>query len=342
MSTLDLLRIEQGGDYVNVHEHRLPYTSKRLLGSGHTGWVDEVEDHLTGKVYARKKIPIHRHTRENRARVFKNEISTIRGFGNHHHIIEIFATYVTAKDFGLILQPVASDGDLHNFLDLFWERVDDTMTKNQLDERLETMRYVLQRAFGCLAAGLAFIHESRVRHKDVKPRNILVHRGTVIYTDFGYSFDFTGFSRSTTDGKPDAFTKRYSSPELSAETARNRKSDIWALGCVFIEILSALTVNRSLEPSDTTDFPTMMDQLHEQIASIEVDHLPTSILKIVVQMTMRDPTQRLCAVHTADAILKAQGFSCLDYATRPMKAWRKRVETDGCLSIIDEILDGCE
>ena len=61
---------------------------------------------------------------------------------------------------------------------------------------------ILQRAIGCLASGLAFMHEQTIRHKDIKPQNILIHGGSVLYTDFGISLDFGQQGNSTTTGNP--------------------------------------------------------------------------------------------------------------------------------------------
>jgi serine/threonine protein kinase len=45
------------------------------------------------------------------------------------------------------------------------------------------------------------MHEQTIRHKDIKPQNILIHRGSAIYTDFGISLDFAQ-QDSTTTGHP--------------------------------------------------------------------------------------------------------------------------------------------
>jgi serine/threonine protein kinase len=143
--------------------------------------------------------------RKEQSRVFCNEVKIIRSLESHRHIVGVHATYLTRRDFGILLDPVASDGDLEEFLAEYKRHKEDSTVA---DARTVAMTSTLERAFGCLAAGLAFIYEKRVRHKDIKSRNILVHNGVILYTDFGYSFDTNGLSRSTTEGPPDYFTRR--------------------------------------------------------------------------------------------------------------------------------------
>ncbi|KAF2257373.1 kinase-like protein [Trematosphaeria pertusa] len=101
------------------------------------------------------------------------------------------------------------------------------------------MRATLRTFFGCLAASLAYLHDNSVRHKDIKPQNILVRSGNVLLTDFGLSRDFADDIGSTTSGITPS-TPRYSPPEVAAYEARNTSADIWSLGCVFFEMVAAL------------------------------------------------------------------------------------------------------
>ena len=100
---------------------------------------------------------------------------------------------------------------------------------------------ILQLSLGCLASGLAFIHQQTIRHKDIKPQNILIHHGSVMYTDFGLSYDFGDSGQSTTTGLVQGLTRRYCAPEVAASGNRNSKSDIFSLGCVYLEILDTLS-----------------------------------------------------------------------------------------------------
>ncbi|KAF2030981.1 kinase-like protein [Setomelanomma holmii] len=336
MSPQKYRSIEQGGSYVDIDEKELPYKHIRVLGKGNSGFVEEVQDRSTGAVYARKHIPIVRYKREDLEKVFRNELKTIQGLEIHHHFVKVYATYVTPENFGLVLQPVASGGDLHKFLVAFWGIVDSTRETGRPDDRLVIMRAVLRRAFGCLAVGLAFMHQRRIRHRDIKPGNILIHNGEVIYTDFGYSFDFSGFDGSTTEGIPKAFTRRYSSPEIVEEEPRNRKSDVFSLGCVFLELLSALAQDRSLEATENVRFSAEMDMLHQRLATVNVDSIPDSLIDTIMCMTRREPSKRLCAVHSAEIILQMPEFYCSVCIESPLARWNEKLKGDGCESLSDE------
>lgn len=135
----------------------------------------------------------------------------MRRLADHHHVVKLHASYVVGRELALILTPVADDGDLADFLHAYRDlSLSGTQPKSdRLVDSLASMQRTLENAYGCLAAGLAFMHEQTIRHKDIKPQNILVHRGSVLYTDFGISIDFSTLGHSTTTGRADSFTRRY-------------------------------------------------------------------------------------------------------------------------------------
>jgi serine/threonine protein kinase len=77
-------------------------------------------------------------------------------------------------------------------------------------EELATLRTFV----GCLCSALAYLHENKCRHKDLKPHNILIKDSTVYIADFGIAFDWTESQRETTVGRPEAYTEAYVAPEV--------------------------------------------------------------------------------------------------------------------------------
>lgn len=99
------------------------------------------------------------------------EVDIIRALAPHPHIIRVHATCSTETRLSIVLQPVADSGDLAEFLKLY-------RCLTSYEPEKDAYRKIIQQAFGCLSHCLDYIHkEGRiVRHKDIKPSNILIHR----------------------------------------------------------------------------------------------------------------------------------------------------------------------
>uniref|UniRef100_A0AAA9TGF6 cyclin-dependent kinase n=1 Tax=Bos taurus TaxID=9913 RepID=A0AAA9TGF6_BOVIN len=84
-----------------------------------------------------------------------------------------------------------------------------------------------------------FCHKHSCIHRDVKPENILVTKQSVIkLCDFGFARLLTGPSDYYTDY---VATRWYRSPELLVgDTQYGPPVDVWAIGCVFAELLSGV------------------------------------------------------------------------------------------------------
>ncbi|KAK1759553.1 kinase-like domain-containing protein [Echria macrotheca] len=94
--------------------------------------------------------------------------------------------------------------------------------------------------FGCLAQAVAYLHRSsvRIRHKDIKPENVVIDDfGMPVLTDFGLSTHFETGHHS--DG-PTAKTLKYADPEAMQGIRRDERSDIFSLGCVYLEMATVI------------------------------------------------------------------------------------------------------
>lgn len=132
------------------------------------------------------------------------------------------ASYTDRKDFGLLMSPVA-DCNLTEYL--------------RSAERHPSHQRTLSTFFGCLAAAVSYLHQIQIRHRDIKPDNILVKGGQVYLTDFGISLDWEHLSKSTTT-EESGRTLAYCAPEVAEQfQKRNSSTDVWSLGCVFTEML---------------------------------------------------------------------------------------------------------
>jgi serine/threonine protein kinase len=196
------------------------------LGKGASGFVERVISTVTHREYALKLIRRGTTFRQDKRvlRDFENELFHLKTLSRGHiHIIDLIGSYTEPKYVG-ILFPVAAC----NLAELL----------NDYD--IQSRRWTFRTWFGCLTSALKYLHDNNVRHKDIKPPNILVSDDNQpLLSDFGVSIDWTRYGQSTTVG-PTAMTPRYCSPEVAAYEPRNSSSDIWSLGCVFLEIWTAL------------------------------------------------------------------------------------------------------
>ena len=61
-------------------------------------------------------------------------------------------------------------------------------------------------------SAVAYLHDQKIRHKDLKPSNILLTSDNLILSDFGSATDFSHLSQSATDNERG--TPKYFAPEV--------------------------------------------------------------------------------------------------------------------------------
>jgi serine/threonine-protein kinase len=99
----------------------------------------------------------------------------------------------------------------------------------------ESLRIVSQ-----VADALDHAHAMGVIHRDIKPENILLSRGHAMVADFGIARRPEDGASLTVAGFV-VGTPAYMSPEQAlGESGVDRRSDIYALGCVLFEMLSGM------------------------------------------------------------------------------------------------------
>lgn len=232
----------------------------------------------------------------------------------HHHIVQLVGSYLRGRDFAILMYAVA-DCDLGRFL----RDTADLPAAEQVWHKA-----FLAGAMSCLASAICYVHNHTTKHMDIKPKNILVrtneaarsgrHRWKVYLADFGLSKSFTEQGHSQTDG-PVSRTPRYCAPEVYAHNPRGRASDIFSLGCVYLEMLMVLD---DIDPDEFSDwccgdggddaYHTNVERVRDWLEGMRCPE--QAVVDLVVKMLRHEPAER----PTADDLVDT--FFCPDRIER--------------------------
>ena len=140
-------------------------------------------------------------------------------------------------------------------------------------------------------AGLAYLHSKGIIHRDIKAGNILVSKsGTFKLSDFGCSRKLMDQKTAAGGCQTKVGTPVFMAPEIISGGGYGRKSDIWSLGCLVIELATGKPPWQDLASRD------MIRMMHEIATSNRIPALPESFsakaTDFITKCFQRDPQQR--------------------------------------------------
>ena len=140
-----------------------------------------------------------------------------------------------------------------------------------------------------VAKALEHAHEAGVIHRDLKPANLLRTKdGTIKLTDFGIARDTTA-TALTAAGKT-VGTYAYMAPEqIRGKPPVDKKTDLYALGCVLFEMISGETPFQSENQGEM-----LMMHLQEEPTRISslVPECPMFVEELIFHLLEKDPQER--------------------------------------------------
>jgi Tol biopolymer transport system component len=154
-----------------------------------------------------------------------------------------------------------------------------------------------------IASALDAAHERGIIHRDLKPSNIKIAPGGVVKVlDFGIARTIVtaGASPATHATRTGLVlgTPAYMSPEQARGGAVDKRTDIWAFGCVLYEMLTGRAAFAGDTASDTIARVLERDPAIEALPA----GLSPSIRRLVAHCLAKDPSERLRDI--ADARLE--------------------------------------
>jgi serine/threonine protein kinase len=203
------------------------YTLIERIGSGGMATVFRAEDSNLKRMVAVKVLHEHLTFEGNLRERFEQEAHIIASF-NHPNIVQVYDFDVIERDDSQLyymVMPLISGQSLNDLLESY-------RAKEQLLPLEQVKRIMLD-----LTSALSYAHERGMVHRDVKPSNILFDQdGRAILTDFGIA-RLVKRGNMTQEGVIIG-TPAYMSPEQAMGGVIDHRSDLYALGVIFFELLS--------------------------------------------------------------------------------------------------------
>ena len=214
------------------------------LGSGGMGDVYRATDTKLGRSVAIKLLPAAFALDAERLTRFRREAQALAAL-NHLNIAQIYGIEDSAETSCIVMELVEGE---------------------TLQARIQRGPIAIAEALSIakqIAEALEAAHEKGVIHRDLKPGNIMLSDGKVKVLDFGLAKAYdspsasadlahspTMVSMAATSAGVILGTAAYMSPEQAKGRAVDRRTDIFAFGCVLYEMLTA---KRAFDGEDVTD-----------------------------------------------------------------------------------------
>jgi serine/threonine-protein kinase len=255
------------------------------------GEVYRATDTKLGRDVALKILPASFTNDPERVARFRREAQVLASL-NHPHIAQIHGLEEVNGTQFLVLELV--DGE-------------------SLDKRIARGPIAVDEALGIakqIAEALEAAHDKGIIHRDLKPANIaLTNDGAVKVLDFGLAkaVESTGGSvdamNSPTITSPAMMTgvgvilgtAAYMSPEQAKGRPADKRSDIWAFGCILYEML---TGRRPFAGEDISDTFASVLRAEPDWAALPAG-VPFSLKRLLTRCVQKDPRRRLQAIGDA-------------------------------------------
>jgi len=294
-----------------------PYEIGAPLGAGGMGEVYRARDTKLGRDVALKVLPAIFATDLERMARFRREAQVLASL-NHPHIGAIYGFEDSGSVHALVMElvegPTLADRIAPGAI--------------SMDEALQIAREI--------AEALEAAHERGIIHRDLKPANIkITPDGNAKVLDFGLAKALEGHPSSTDIHDSPTVTSMatlpgvilgtaaYMSPEQAKGKSVDRRTDIWAFGCVLFEMLAG---KRPFEGETVSDALAAVIRAEPEW-SLLPGNTPQTIRNLLQRCLKKDSRQRLQAIGDAriaiEEVLSGAAPDLASAVETRTAAWRR-------------------
>lgn len=192
------------------------YLKVEKIGEGTYGVVYKAQNKETGQIVALKRIRLESDDEGVPCTAIR-EISLLKEL-KHPNIVRLYDVLHTEKKLTLVFEHL--DQDLKRYMDSCRGEMDPALIKSFLYQLLK---------------GVAWCHDHRVLHRDLKPQNLLINKkGELKLADFGLA---RAFGIPVRNYSHEVVTLWYRGPAILMGSRKySTPIDIWSSGCIFAEM----------------------------------------------------------------------------------------------------------
>lgn len=273
------------------------YQIIELLGEGGMGMVYKARDTRLDRIVALKFLSSSLNIDQETRASFEQEAKTTAAL-NHLNIVTIYEIGIYQHNFFIAMEFVEGRS--------LREWIAESASSNLESKPNKSSKVLLNECIPMLiqiCEGLEAAHQAGIIHRDIKPTNILIRDdGKLKIVDFGLAISkihTDGFSSDSSSG-----TVEYLSPEQVKSEAVDTRTDIWAFGALFYEMICG----RSPFCGEY-DQSILFSILNEEPIPIKMicPEIPDSFITIIDKCLQKDPDERYQNVSELKGeIIKAQ------------------------------------
>ena len=253
-------------------EHEAKITDFEILkelGSGSFGNVYLVRHKETKCEYAIKAIDKRNKTNQEEKPYFRREVEVMYKI-HHPNVVKLFGHFED-NNYCYFIMEYISKGNVYNLL--------------PTDKKKRLSTKVCASIIKDVISAIYFLHNMKppIIHRDIKPENVLLSEGLVAkLTDFGWSnYIQEDEKRTTVCGTP-----IYLAPEILLEKGHDEAVDIWCIGVLLFELVTAQV------PFQGNDIDTLKDNILKLKITWPKD-INTDAKNLIMKILKLDPKQRL-------------------------------------------------
>lgn len=152
---------------------------------------------------------------------------------------------------------------------------------------------VIAKYMAQIAIALKYMKDEKIIHRDIKPKNILVHKGNIKISDFGVAkmINDHNFDKETTTFSG---TYQFMSPQILRQDKYTYQTDIWSLGITLYYMIF------KKHPWTTSKVLGILKEIEQGIVLPEDHTISGELNDLLTRMLIESEEERI----TAEQMLK--------------------------------------